>query len=74
MVKTAADPEALSARIVALRARHADLEARIHAEQTRPLPSVSRLRLLKAHKLKLKDEMACYDGVVRTLSGPGHPA
>ena len=74
MIKTAADCGKLSAGIVALRPRHADLEARIHAEQTRPLPSVSRLRLLKAHKLKLKDEMAYYDGVMRTLSSLGQPA
>lgn len=63
--------DALSARIDALRTRHAKLETAIEDEQTRPLPNATRLRHLKSQKLMLKDEMAYYDGVMRTLSGFG---
>lgn len=58
----------VQARIAALRARHADLEAEIDAEHSRPLPSTGRLRVLKSRKLMLKDELSYYDGVLRTLS------
>ena len=58
----------LEARISALRNRHAELEAHIAQEQTRPLPSMTRLRTLKTRKLMLKDEMSYYDGVLQTLS------
>ena len=58
----------ISARIEALKARHAALDERIREEQNRPLPSVSRLRMLKRNKLILKDEMTYYDGVLRTVS------
>lgn len=58
----------VEARIAALRMRHADLEAQIDSEHSRPLPSAGRLRALKSRKLMLKDEMTYYDGVLRTLS------
>jgi hypothetical protein len=68
MTKTHANPGSLHARIEALKMRHAALDERIRDEQNRPLPSVSRLRMLKRHKLSLKDEMTYYDGVLRTVS------
>lgn len=68
MTKTTAQTGTLEARIEALRSRHAELDTHIRAEQLRPLPSVSRLRLLKRRKLMLKDEMTYYDGVLRTLT------
>jgi len=59
---------ALKARIEALRARHGALEARIGAEHRRPLPDTSVLQKLKREKLRLKDELARYDGLSRTLA------
>ncbi|KHQ52283.1 YdcH family protein [Mameliella alba] len=58
----------LEARVQALRSRHAALEQDIEAEQRRPLPSMSRLRVLKSRKLMLKDEMTYYSGLLQTLS------
>ncbi|SMX36692.1 YdcH family protein [Maliponia aquimaris] len=65
---TKGNSASVQARIAALRTRHADLEAQIDNEHGRPLPSAGRLRALKARKLMLKDEMAYYDGVLRTLA------
>lgn len=53
------------ARLDALRARHAELDRRIHDEMKRPAMSESLIRDLKARKLRLKDEME--EG--RTASG-----
>ncbi len=47
----------LQGRIEALSARHQNLEARISAEDHRPLPDSDELTRLKAEKLRLKDEM-----------------
>lgn len=65
---TKGNSASVEARIAALRARHADLDAEIEVEHNRPLPSATRLRSLKSRKLLLKDEMTYYDGVLRTLS------
>lgn len=71
-MKTMTSPaRSLEARIDALRNRHAKLDAQIRDEQTRPLPNMARLRGLKGRKLVLKDEMAYYDGVLRTLGHQG---
>ncbi len=67
MPRTNAPTDSLQARIAALRSRHAEVDAQIHAEQARPLPGMARLRLLKRRKLMLKDEMTYYEGVLRTL-------
>ena len=74
MAPTSKRTESLSARITALKDRHAELDERIHEEQSRPLPSVSRLRLLKRRKLMLKDEMSYYDGVLRTVANMNRAA
>jgi len=58
----------LKSRIEALRARHGKLEARIETEHQRPLPDTSVLQRLKREKLHLKDELARYDGLSRTLT------
>lgn len=48
----------LESRIVSLKDRHASLEDRIHAEDTRPRPDGEALNRLKVEKLRLKEEMA----------------
>jgi hypothetical protein len=60
--------KSLEARIDALRNRHARIDAMIREELGRPMPNSTRLRGLKGRKLLLKDEMAYYAGVLRTLA------
>lgn len=48
-------PDRLKARIQTLSRRHRDLDAQVEAEQTRPLPDMTKLRTLKQEKLGLKD-------------------
>jgi len=64
MIKTGT----MSAKIEALRKRHRMLDDRIAVEHQRPLPDMSVLQRLKRHKLRLKDELERYEGVIRTLS------
>ena len=45
------------ARVSALEAKHAGLEARIIEESQRPLPDTATLARLKKEKLRLKEEM-----------------
>ena len=58
----------LTSRIEALRSRHGALDRRIEVEHRRPLPDNSVLQRLKREKLRLKDELARYDGLSRTLA------
>lgn len=48
-------PDRLMARIQTLRIRHRAIDARVEAEQTRPLPDTAKLRALKQERLGLKD-------------------
>ncbi|MCM2561052.1 DUF465 domain-containing protein [Lutimaribacter sp. EGI FJ00015] len=65
----------ISARVAALNRRKADLEEEIAAEELRPAPDGLRLRQLKARKLRIRDQLARYDGVLRTLKPlAGHAA
>ena len=48
----------LESRMVSLKDRHASLEDRIHAEDTRPRPDGDALNRLKVEKLRLKEEMS----------------
>jgi hypothetical protein len=48
----------LQARIETLKDRHANLEARIASEDSRPAPDSETMSLLKREKLRLKEEMA----------------
>ncbi|MBV2361309.1 YdcH family protein [Thalassococcus sp. CAU 1522] len=73
MTRQFTPPASIEARIDALRSRHGDLDARIRSEQLRPLPNAAHLRHLKSRKLKLKDEMTYYEGVLRTLAGMEAP-
>ena len=47
----------LTARLEALKERHASLESRIFEEDNRPLPDAETLSRLKIEKLQIKDEM-----------------
>ena len=47
-----------SAHTQALSSRHASLDEAIAAENARPNPDPTRLKALKAEKLRLKDEIA----------------
>lgn len=45
------------AHLSALSDKHADIDVRIHEEETRPLPDMMELSRLKKIKLKIKEEM-----------------
>lgn len=59
---------ALAQRLESLVKRHADVDVRILAENSRPLPDVALLRRLKKEKLSLKD------GISFLMSEIGHIA
>lgn len=65
-------------RIAALKARHEALDQQVIDEQKRPAPDLMTLKDLKREKLRLKDRILAYEGVLRTLDrGPAnrnHPA
>lgn len=46
-----------TAHVTTLKSRHAQLDARIHAEERRPAPDTALLARLKKEKLRLKDEL-----------------
>ena len=47
-----------SSHVDALKAKHANLEARLHDEQSRPAPDISMIQQIKKQKLRLKEEIA----------------
>lgn len=47
-----------TAHIVALQAKHATLDRKIHDEEHRPLPDAVALAALKKQKLRVKEEIA----------------
>jgi hypothetical protein len=53
---------ALEQRIQSLRKRHADIEIRLHDEESRPRPDAMQLHRWKCEKLFLKDEMSRLSG------------
>ncbi len=57
----------LAARVEAIRRRHRALEQSVETEHMRPLPDVVVLQSLKREKLRLKDEMQVYEGLLRIL-------
>ncbi|MHA3977090.1 YdcH family protein [Halovulum sp. GXIMD14794] len=60
--------EALSAKVDAVRRRHRELDDHVSREQRRPLLDTTELSSLKREKLRLKDELALYEGLLRTLN------
>jgi hypothetical protein len=61
------DTVGISSRIQAVQRRHRGLDERVAAEHRRPQPDTGVLQTLKREKLRLKDELARYEGLVRTL-------
>ena len=58
----------LIGRLGSLESLHADLEARIGAEMTRPLPDNLFVHKLKRLRVRAKDEIANITGVLRTVN------
>lgn len=48
---------ALAQRIESLKARHAEIEAQLHLEESRPSQDETKIQHLKKEKLTLKDEI-----------------
>lgn len=67
-IHTAIKSTGLFGRIVALRQRHCSLDDRVAAEHKRPQPDSSLLQRLKRERLRLRDEIARHEGVLRTIS------
>ncbi|WP_127904042.1 YdcH family protein [Solirhodobacter olei] len=61
-------PAALEARIAAMRTRHRALDAEVARETRNPLPEASLVQRLKRQKLRLRDDLALHEGLLRTLS------
>lgn len=58
----------LRARLAALRGRHQELKERIVQELKRPAPCSIQLQRLKRRKVRVKDELARHEGLLRTLN------
>ena len=67
-IQTAIKGTALSSRIDAMRLRHRRIDDRVAAEHRRPQPDMSVLQSLKREKLRLKDGLARYEGLLRTVA------
>jgi hypothetical protein len=57
----------IDARLANLRDRHRQAKSKIAEELKRPAPCSFTLQKLKRKRLKIKDEVARYDGLLRTL-------
>lgn len=73
-IKPAKRSASLSARIEAVRKRHRRIDDSVAAEQSRPNPCMAALQTLKRQRLRLKDELQHYEGLMRTLSRGGTAA
>ncbi|MFC3614946.1 DUF465 domain-containing protein [Lutimaribacter marinistellae] len=58
----------LDVKLAALKARHLELKKKIGDELKRPAPCMESLQRLKRRRLRIKDEMARYEGLLRTLT------
>ncbi len=67
-IQTAIKTPALVSRMDAIERRHRRLDDRVAEEHRRPQPDASVLQTLKREKLRLKDELMHYEGLMRTLS------
>ena len=47
-----------SSHVEALKSKHAGLDARLRAEQSRPAPDIAMIQQLKKQKLRIKEELA----------------
>ncbi len=55
-----------TAHVFSLAAKHADIEAKLEAEQRRPMPDTALIAMLKKQKLRLKEAMTS-DSPVRAF-------
>ncbi|MEM9012664.1 MAG: YdcH family protein [Pseudomonadota bacterium] len=60
--------QGLSVRIDAMRRRHREIDSSVAAEQRRPYPDTALLQALKRRRLRLKDALLRYEGVLRTVA------
>lgn len=60
----------VEARVANLRHRHHEIKQKIKEELKRPSPCGMALQGLKRRRLQIKDEIARYNGVLRTLRAP----
>ncbi len=67
-IQTPIKPTVVASRIAAVRKRHRRLDDQVAAENRRPSPDASVLQVLKRERLRLKDELQRYEGLMRTLS------
>ena len=72
-IQTPIKGQAMTSRISALQRRHRRLDDRVAAEHRRPQPDMSVLQTLKREKLRLKEELTHYEGLLRTLARPVTP-
>lgn len=49
-----------SSHVESLKAKHAGIEARLQAEQSRPAPDDTTIRELKREKLRIKEAIAAH--------------
>ena len=61
----------LKVRTATLRQRQIELKARIMEELKRPAPCSTTLQVLKRRKLRIKDDLARHEGILRTLESMG---
>ncbi|MDW4497151.1 YdcH family protein [Sulfitobacter sp. D35] len=66
-------PFSVETRLAKLRARHQELKARINQERQRPAPCSISLQTLKRKRLIIKDEIARFDGLLRTIGASRAP-
>lgn len=57
------------ARLEAIGRRYHELERRIDAARGRPIPDELILKRLDRERQRLKAEMQCYEGLLRTVAG-----
>lgn len=60
----------IGVRLVALRRRHQVIKAMIEEELRRPAPCSMMLQRLKRQRLAVKDQIARFDGLLRSLGVP----
>jgi len=66
--RATAKAASIAARIEAIRRRHQMLDRSVEDEHLRPMPDTAVLRSLKRERLRLKDEMQSYEGLLRVLA------
>ncbi len=57
----------ISSRIETIRRRHQEADYKVRSEQKRPRPNPLILKEHKRQRLRLKDELAHYEGRLKTL-------